>query len=86
MIMTENKLRRIIKSVIKESVDIQSHKDRVIDQFSSDSFRWSRFSRSDFYQMAEGEDAYGVRGEYYAGWSDQDFIDVIIAVDGEYEP
>jgi hypothetical protein len=89
MRITERRLKNIIRSVIKESTDTQSHerhKDSAINRFKTDSFVWDRFSRNDFYQMAEGGDAYGVRNEFYSVWSDQDFVDVIIAVDGEYEP
>jgi hypothetical protein len=41
---------------------------------------------NDYYDMAAGGDACGVRQQYYPGWSNQDFIEVIVAVEGSYEP
>ena len=86
MRITENKLRRVIRQVISESANIESHKKSVIAQYKEDIFRWKRFAQADFYHCASGGDGVGLRSEYYPGWSDQDFIDVIIALDGSYRP
>jgi|DEB0MinimDraft_4_1074332.scaffolds.fasta_scaffold162829_2 hypothetical protein len=48
--------------------------------------RWVRGVDNDYYDMAAGGDACGVRQQYYPGWSNQDFIEVIVAVEGSYEP
>ena len=90
MRISVKQLRRIIKESIAanrltegaDTMNVQA----VIDKFTSDSMTWSRFSRNDFYHMAEGGDLDGVRDEYYPGWADEDFQTVIVAVDGSYDP
>ena len=86
MKITESKLRRVIRQVINESADVESHKESVIAQFKEDSFRWQRYAQGDFYHFADGGDGDGMRHQYYPGWSDKNFIDVIIAIDGSYRP
>ena len=48
--------------------------------FKDDPQAWQNVS-NEFYNMAEGDDEYGVRQKYYPDWTPRDFIDVIIAVD-----
>lgn len=48
--------------------------------------RWVRGVANEYYLMAEGDDACGIRQEYYPGWANQDFIKVIVALEGSYEP
>ena len=84
MRISENRLRRVVRSVINESASIENHKANVIAQFKEDSFRWQRYVQNDFYHFASGGDGDGMRSEYYPGWSDEDFIDVITAIDGFY--
>ncbi len=86
MKITERRLRGVIRQVINESSNIESHKASVIAQFKEDSFRWQRYCQNDFYHLASGGDGDGMRSEFYPGWSDQDFIDVIKAIDGVYRP
>jgi len=42
--------------------------------------------RNEFYNMSEGGDEYGIRQKYYPGWTNEDFIAVITAVEGSYSP
>ena len=43
-------------------------------------FAW-RMARTDFYDMADGGDAGGVRDKYYSHWKDEDFERVIDKVE-----
>tara|TARA_B100000214_G_scaffold357089_1_gene316301 strand:- start:1193 stop:1387 length:195 start_codon:yes stop_codon:yes gene_type:complete len=46
---------------------------------------WTLGGQNDFYDMAQGGNAFGVRESHYPDWQDSDFQHVIIAIDGEYE-
>ena len=58
--------------------------ESMIAQYKEDQRLWQRV-RNEFYNMAEGGDEYGIRPQYYPDWTNQDFIDVITAVEGSYE-
>jgi hypothetical protein len=67
-----------------ESAAAERTPEAITTQYKEDSWGWQRV-RNEFYNMSEGNDNDGVRQEYYPGWSNQDFIDVIVGVDGNYE-
>ena len=94
MKITKRQLRRIIRESvphtgIKENKDAPRNVDisSVVDRFSTPfgKKQWFRVE-GEFYSMAEGDDLDGVRQQYYPGWSDENFIDVIETVTGEYSP
>ena len=86
MKITKQQLKKIIKEEInrvlieREGVTPES----MIAQYKEDQRSWQRV-RNEFYNMAEGSDEYGIRPQYYPDWTNQDFIDVITAVEGSYE-
>jgi hypothetical protein len=80
--------RRQLKRLIQEQMsNIQQDVHDVIRKFQGamGQRQWSKV-RNEFYNMSEGGDEYGIRQTYYQGWTNGDFISVIIAVEGSYSP
>lgn len=92
MRITESRLRRAIRSVIKENHGYQSHqshKESIIEKYTKEEnrYHWNTFMRSDFYVLARGESlANDIKSMYYPSWELNDFIEVIEAIDGSYNP
>ena len=94
MRITESRLRRVVRSVIKENYydhdpEKERHKQSVIKHCLSTPENydyWVRELRNDFYDMSVGDSvADQLKSDNYPRWEKQDFIDVIIDIDGSYD-
>ena len=83
MKITKARLRQLIKEEISRA-QVGITPESMIAQYKEDSWAWKR-ARNDYYNFAIGDDPDGIKDRYYPGWTNQDFIDVITAVDGSYE-
>ena len=90
MKLTESKLRRIIRGIVREERGLSENRNEIekavqnaIKKFKSDDgqMQWREASR-DFEYMAEGDFIPGVSDEYYVGWTPEDFQAVIDGVEG----
>ena len=86
MRIAERKLRSVIRSVIKENYDYESHKEShkqsIIEKFSKPENHdyWIRQLSRDFYDMSTGGSA-DIKSMYYYRWEEDDFKQVIEAIE-----
>jgi hypothetical protein len=81
MKITAGQLRRIIKEEVAKVISEGAAPtvEETIANYKRNPRSWEMGS-ADFYDMAAGGDAYGVRADYYPSWEDADFQAVIDAL------
>jgi hypothetical protein len=86
MKITKSKLKQIIKEELAYALKEADNSEAVtaaIEKYTSEpgASSWRR-QGGDFDAMAAGDDLDGIRDQYYPGWTNEDFQDVIDGVEG----
>ena len=84
MKITATQLKKIIAEEVSKTLRESAHKptvEEIIARYKGNPQIWS-MAHNEFEDMAAGGDAEGIRDQFYPGWRDEDFQEVLSALGG----